>query len=352
MIVPGKTRKRRQDEELELNKAWLLVVFAFVFTLPFYSNSYIMHIANVMGMGIIVAQGLNILMGYTGQISLGHAAFVAVGAYTSAILTHKTGLSFWFALPISGIMAACVGMIVAIPSLRLKELYLAIATMGYAFIINEVIVYWKDLTNGTMGMMAPTISFFNMELNTGHKYYYLVCSLVVLLTYFSHNLSQSKLGRALMAVRDSEEAAQSLSISLVRYKIIAFTISAFYAGIAGSLYSHFIMFVSPENFGIMLSIEYLVMLVVGGMGHLWGAVLGAIFVTLLPEVIRLSVRFLPGWLDIADLQLFLYGLIIIIFLIFEPEGLYARWLKVKRYVKTFPLSPKKQKGERVWRRWR
>jgi branched-chain amino acid transport system permease protein len=112
------------------------------------------------------------------------------------------------------------------------------------------------------------------------------------------------------------------------------------------------MFVSPENFDIMLSIEYLVMLVVGGIGYLWGSVLGAIFVTLLPEVIRLSVRFLPKWLDIIDLQLFLYGLIIIIFLIFEPEGLYARWLKIKRYMKSFPLSPKKQKGERVWRRWR
>jgi len=352
MIEPGKTGKRRQDEELELNKAWLLIVFAFVFSLPFYSNSYIMHIANMIGFGIIVAQGLNILMGYTGQISLGHAAFVSVGAYASAILTHKAGFSFWLALPVSGIMAAFVGMVVAIPSLRLKELYLAIATMGYAFIVNEVIIYWKTLTNGTMGLMALPVSFFHIELNTGHKYYYLVYSLVVLLTYFSYNLSQSKLGRALMAVRDSEEAAQSLSISLVKYKIIAFTISAFYAGIAGSLYAHFIMFVSPENFDIMLSIEYLVMLVVGGIGYLWGAVLGSIFVTLLPEVIRLSVRFLPEWLEIHDLQLFLYGLIIIIFLIFEPEGLYARWLKIKRYVKSFPLSPKKQKGERIWRRWR
>jgi branched-chain amino acid transport system permease protein len=279
-------------------------------------------------------------------------AFVAVGAYTSAILTFKTGMSFWLALPLSGVVAALVGLIVAVPSLRLKEVYLAIATLGYSLIIDQVIIFWKSLTNGTMGMVAPPVSFFNIELNTGHKYYYLVYAIVIIFTFLAYNLSQSKLGRALMAVRDSEEAAQSLSISLVKYKIIAFTISAYFAGIAGSLYAHFIMVVSPENFSVMLSIEYLVMLIVGGMGYLWGAVLGAIFVTVLPEAIRLSVRFLPEWLDIIDLQLFLYGLIIMIFLIFEPDGLYARWLKIKRYIKTFPLHPRKQKGERIWRRWR
>lgn len=350
--MEAKKKKRRQDEEQEISKVWLFIVFAFVATLPLYSNSYVMHIACVTGLGIIVSLGLNVLMGYTGQVSLGHAAFLAVGAYTSAILTYKLKMTFWLALPLSGVMASFVGLVVAIPSLRLKELYLAIATMGYAFIINEVIVYWKDLTNGTKGMIAPTVSFLGVQLNTGHRYYYLVYAVVSLLTYLAYNLSQSKTGRAMMAVRDSEEAAQSVSISLVRYKIIAFTISAFYTGIAGSLYAHFIMVISPENFNIMLSIQYLVMLVVGGMGHLWGAVLGAIFVSLLPEGIRLFVRFLPSWLDIIDLQLFIYGLIIILFLIFEPEGVYARWLKVKRYVKAFPLSPRKQKGERIWRRWR
>jgi len=351
-MIDSKVTKRRQDEEQEINKIWLAIVFVFVLTLPFYSDSYVMHIANMVGIAIIVVHGLNILMGLTGQVSLGHVAFVSVGAYTSAILCTKAGLSFWFALPLSGVVASLVGLIVAIPSLRLKELYLAIATLGYAFIVNEAIIYWKPLTNGTMGILAPPVHFFGFELNTGHKYYYLIYAVVMLSTFFVYNLSQSKVGRGLMAVRDSEEAAQSLSIGLVKYKIIAFTISAFYAGIAGSLYAHFIMVISPENFSVMQSIEYLVMLVVGGIGHLWGAVLGAIFITLLPEVIRLSVRFLPEWLDIIDLQLFLYGLIIIIFLIFEPEGLYARWLKIKRYLKTFPLHPKKQKGERVWRRWR
>ncbi len=348
----GQHRKRRQDEKLEMNKVWLAILLAFTAILPFISSSYMMHIAVMTGVAIIVAHGLNILMGFTGQVSLGHAAFVAVGAYTSAILTSKAGVSFWLALPLSGVAAAVLGLIVAGPSLRLKKLYLAIATLGYAFIVNEVLVYWESLTNGTAGIVVPQVSFFGYALDTGHKYYYLVYTLVILLSFIAYNLSQSKLGRALMAVRDSEEAAQSLGIGLVKYKVLAFVISAFYAGIAGSLYAHFITVIAPTSFTVMLSIEYVFMLVVGGMGHVWGAVLGAILVTLLPEGIRLFIRFLPGWLDIADLQQFVYGLIVIVFLIFEPDGLYARWLKIKAYLERFPLSPRKQKGERVWRRWR
>ena len=160
MTDPRKHKKRRQDEEQELNLIWLVIVFIFIITLPYYSDSYVMHIANMTGIGIIIAHGLNILMGYTGQVSLGHVAFVSIGAYTSAILTFKTGVSFWLALPLSGVVAALVGLIVAVPSLRLKEVYLAIATLGYSLIVNEVIIHWKSLTNGTMGMVAPSVITF------------------------------------------------------------------------------------------------------------------------------------------------------------------------------------------------
>jgi len=346
-------KKRKQDKEQELNKFWLLILLLFVFTLPLFSGSYVIYVSNLAGIAIIVCAGLNILTGLTGQISIGHGAFLAVGAYSSAILTTRVGLPFPLALIFSGIIAALVGFFVAVPCMRLKHLYLAIATMGFAFIINEVILYWRELTNGADGMLAPKASIGPLIFDSDTKMYYLIYTLVFILLYFGYNITFSRTGRAMISLRESEEAAESIGINLAKYKFIAFGISAFYAGLAGSLYAHTVKVISPENFDILLSIQYLVMVVVGGLGFIWGAVMGAVFITWLPELIRQLKLMMPGTsLMHQDLQLLTYGLIMVAFMIFEPMGLYGRWLKIKSYWKLFPMSPKKLKGERTWRRWR
>lgn len=348
-----KRKKRKQEKEEEISKTWVLIVTCLMAILPLFSGNYITFVANLAGIAIIVSAGLGILMGFTGQISIGHAAFLAVGAYSSAILTSKVGLPFPLALFLSGIISALVGMVIAIPCMRLKHLYLAIATMGFAFIINEVILYWRDLTNGANGMIAPNASIGPLVFDSDTKMYYLIYAVVFISLYFAYNISVSRTGRAMVSMRDSEEAAQSVGINLAKYKLMAFAISAFYAGVAGSLFAHTVMVISPENFTILLSIQYMVMVVVGGLGFIWGWVMGAVFITLLPELISHLKFVLPqSLLAHQDIQLLTYGLIMVGFMIFEPTGLYGRWLKIKAYWKIFPMSPKKLKGERTWRRWR
>jgi len=347
------SRKRKQDREQELNRIWLLILPLLVFLLPAFSGPYVIYVSNLAGIAIIVCLGLNILTGLTGQISIGHAAFLAVGAYSSCILTTKLGMPFPVALICSGVIAAGVGCLVAIPCMRLKHLYLAIATMGFAFIINEIILYWRALTNGADGMFAPHASLGPFVCDSDMKMYYLIYVVVLLLLYFAYNISCSRTGRAMLSVKESEEAAQASGVNPAKYKFLAFAISAFYAGVAGSLFAHTIKVISPESFTFLHSIQYLVMVIVGGLGSVWGAVLGAIFITWLPESIRHLHSVFPGTaLMSQDIQLFIYGFIMVVFMIFEPSGLYGRWLKTKTYWKLFPLSPRKLKGENMLRRWR
>ncbi|MFC1822894.1 branched-chain amino acid ABC transporter permease [Thermodesulfobacteriota bacterium] len=346
-------KKRKQEKENEINLIWIIVVICFVAALPLFVGKYVTYVANLMGIAIIVAVGLDILLGLTGQISLGHAAFIAVGAYTSTILTSKAGLPFPLALLLSGAVSALVGMMIAIPCMRLKELYLAIATMGFAFIINEIILYWRSLTNGADGMIAPRASIGSLVFDSDTKIYYLIYAVVFILVYFAYNIYSSRTGKAMISLRDSEEASESVGINVAKYKLMAFAISAFYTGVAGSLFAHTVMVISPENFTVILSIQYLVMVVVGGIGFIWGAVLGAIFITWLPELILYLKFILPEtFLSNQDTQLLVYGMIMMGFMIFEPKGLYGRWLRIKAYWKVFPRSPKKLKGERTMRRWR
>ncbi len=348
-----KSKKRKQEKEEEINKYFVLLVISLVILLPLFSGKYVTYVANMAGIAIIVCVGLGIMIGLTGQISIGQAAFLAVGAYSSAILTTKAGFPFLLALPLSGVIAALVGMIIAIPCMRLKHLYLAIATMGFAFIINEILLYWRSLTNGADGIIVPKAAIGSLVFDTDFKMYYLIYAVVIIMVYFGYNLIVTRTGRAMISLRDSEEAAQSVGINMAKYKVLSFGISAFYAGIAGSLFAHTVMVISPENFTIILSIQYLVMVVVGGMGYIWGWVMGAIFITLLPEIITYFKFILPpAIVGHQDVQLLVYGIIMVGFMIFEPMGLYGRWLKIKAYWKLFPIRTKKMKGERIWRRWR
>jgi branched-chain amino acid transport system permease protein len=329
------------------------ILFAVMLCLPFVLKSlskvmpikfgYLMNLINLIGIYIIGAHGLNILTGFTGQISLGHGAFMGVGAYASAILVTKSGLPFWVALPLSGLVTAMIGMIFGIPSLRLKGLYLAIATMAAQFIIEYGMRNWESLTGGSSGMTAPAPSFFGIPLDTDGRYYYLVWTVVVLVTMFTRNLFRTRPGRAFVAIRDRYISAEVMGVNLFRYRILSFGVSSFLAGIAGSLYAHYTLIVSDEHFHIWLSVQYLAMIIIGGLGHVMGGIFGAIFMTILPELIRLPADALSGvypniFAIINQIREGVFGLVIILFLIFEPDGLAHRWQTIKNYWKLWPFS--------------
>jgi branched-chain amino acid transport system permease protein len=310
---------------------------------PFHAGQYLLYTANMVGIAVIGVTGLNILSGYTGLISLGHSAFIAVGAYTSTLLCLKLNVPFWLALPLAGVVSALAGLIIAIPCLRLRGLYLAIATFAFFFIVEYVIVHWNGLTNGTNGLTVPKVSLFGLKIDTDVKLYFLIMITAAAALVFARNLFRTEAGRAFIAIRDNDVSAQIIGIDITRYKILAFMVCSFYAGVAGSLYSITLSFIGPEHFSFMMTIEYLAMGLVGGLGTIAGAVFGAVFMTLLPEGIRLlrdvlSTDYPFLVTRLADLQSSVYGLVIILFLIFEPTGLFGLWLRIKNYWLAWPYS--------------
>ncbi|NOY87740.1 MAG: branched-chain amino acid ABC transporter permease [Deltaproteobacteria bacterium] len=331
-------------------KVWMALFFIFLAIFPFIArpiNSIVgtntLYLANLIGIYIIGAHGLNILTGYTGQISLGHGAFMGVGAYASAILTMRAGLPFWIALPLAGLITAVVGMIFGIPSLRLKGLYLAIATMAAQFIIEYAMRNWTALTGGSSGMTVKSPSFFGILLDTDRSYYYLIYFFVILATLYTKNITRTRPGRAFVAIRDRHLSAEVMGVNVWLYRILSFGVSSFMVGISGALWAHYVLVVSDEHFGIWLSVQYLAMIIIGGMGHVLGAIYGAIFMTLLPELLRIPEHALttvyPDIFAIFNsLRDGVFGVIIILFLIFEPDGLAARWHTIRNYWKLWPFS--------------
>ncbi len=310
---------------------------------PLISSDYIVGLATLCGIAAIGAIGLNILTGFTGQISIGVGAFLGVGGYTSAILTVKLGLSFWIAMPTAGLITALVGALFGIPSLRLKGLYLAIATLAAQVIILFVISRWDSLTGGTAGMVLSRPSVGGFMFASEKSYYYLMFVVLLITTVFTLNLFRSRVGRAFIAVRDRDIAAEVMGIDIFKYKVLAFSISSFFVGIAGALLGHYTMIVSPELYSITVSIEFLAMILVGGLGSVFGSIYGAIFITLLPVFLRGGIEILSGVMpDLANvlvgLKEVVFGLVIILFLIYEPEGLAKMWKNIKDYFKLWPYS--------------
>lgn len=319
---------------------WYLALISLCLLMPLILNDYFISQLSFICMYSIASVGLMLLTGYTGQVSMGHAAFFGIGAYSSAILTNN-GLPFIIALPCAGLIAGLVGIIIGLPALRLAGLYLAIATMGFGFIIEEIMVRWEKLTNGNMGMMVDPPSIGGYWFDTETRFYYLTLFLLILTILAARNILRSSTGRAMIAIRDSEVAAQAMGISLAKFKTMAFAISAFFTGIAGSLYAHKLTFINPESFTIILSIEFLAMIIIGGLGSIHGAIFGTIFVIFLPQVIVMTKGYLPKYIaDQTGLEAALYGLMIILFILFEPMGIYGRWLKTKYYFEMFPLYKK------------
>lgn len=321
----------------------IYILLAILVVFPFVTSEYYVGIANLIGIAIIGALGLNILTGFTGQISIGQGAFLGVGAYTSAIMATRLGLPFWIALPVAGLITALVGSVFGIPSLRLKGLYLVIATLAGQVIIEWTMYHWVDLTRGSQGISnIPSPSFGPFTFDSRVKYYFLTYAFVILGVFFASNLFRSKVGRAFIAVRDRDIAAEAMGVNLFRYKILAFAVSSFYTGIAGSLWAHYLSMVSPEHFTIGVSIEYLAMIIIGGLGTVSGAIFGAIFMTLLPVILREATGPLSGLLPITQvfnsLRDGIFGIIIIMFLIYEPHGIARMWHNVKDYFRLWPFS--------------
>ena len=262
--------------------AWFVVLLVILGFVPIVSRllwgNYVIYLLNMTLIASVAAIGLNILTGWTGLISIGHAAFLAIGAYSSALLTKNLSMPFLLALPLSGIIAAAIGFAVGLPALRIKGIYLAIATLAFAVIVDHVILHWDSLTNGAEGLTVSKPVIFGFAFSTEIRFYYLATLVVIGLTFVAVNLRRSRIGRGLIAVRESDLAAEVMGINLAKYKTLSFAICAFYAGIAGSLYAHHISYIGTEDFTFFLSIEYLVIILVGGIGSIFGSILGAAFV--------------------------------------------------------------------------
>jgi branched-chain amino acid transport system permease protein len=288
----------------------------------------------------IAGLGLMLLAGFTGQFSIGHAAFLGVGAYAQAVL-NNAGLPFPLALLCAALISATVGIIIAVPALRVKGIYLGIATLAFGFIVEETFTRWSSMTGGNKGMQVQPPNLFGWKLDTGESFYYLCLVITVLITLGVLNLLRSSTGRAFVAIRDSEVSAQSMGVHLARYKTTSFALSAALTGIAGALYAHNFKFISPDQFGLLQSIELLLLIVVGGLGSVHGAFLGAIFVISMPQLISLSKDMLPPAIGLAPgLQGVVFGVVLIAFVLFEPMGIYGRWLKIRTYLQIFPFYRK------------
>lgn len=276
------------------------------------TNPYYLNILTMVGLNSLIVVGLNLLIGYAGQISLGHAAFYGLGAYTSGILTVTYSWSPWVALGVSLILSAVVAYLVGRPTLKLKGHYLVMATLGFNVVLNIVMVRWEEMTGGPSGLAGiPPLKLFSFSFDTDLKNYYLIWFFSLLAVGASINLVDSRIGRALKAIHGSELAAKTSGVNTPLYKTVVFVISAVTASLAGSLYAHYFSFISPRSFDIFFSIELVTMVIVGGMGNLWGNIFGAAFLTPLPQVLH----FFEEYKDIV------YGAILALMLMFVPEGI-------------------------------
>jgi branched-chain amino acid transport system permease protein len=349
MELPSGTFNQSYAEDMAIvrtkaNLVLLLLFLVFLFSAPLYFSDRLLTIMTIVGISIISVHGLNILTGYCGQLSIGHVAFMAVGGYTSAVLTAKLGWSFWAALPCAALMAGAIGLLFGLPSLRVKGFYLIMATIAAHFIIIWVIIQLRSLTGGADGMSVPRIAIGDFVFKSKSSYFYLVMIIACLSTFLAINIVRSRAGRAFIAIRDNEIAAEVMGVNLWAYKLLAFFIGCVFAGVAGSLLVHYIAFASVDQFPFMNSIWYLGMLIVGGMGTTTGVIFGTVFLKLLDELVTIAGPALAAIFPAiaaqaaASLSLIMRGVVIILFLIFEPRGLHHWWERIKAYYRLWPFS--------------
>ncbi len=325
---------------------WLLfiVFLLLLFTMPLYMTKYWLGVTNLIGITVISIIGLNILVGYCGQLSIGHAGFIAVGAYTTAILTNSYGVPYLLAFLGSGLTAGLIGLIFGIPSMRVKGFYLAITTIAAQFIIIWIINHWTDVTKGFTGISIPPASIGSFAFNTEIKQFYLIIPITALCVLFATNLGRSRIGRAFIAVRDNDLVAEVMGINVFRYKLLAFFLGCFFAGIAGSLFAQWIGYINAENFTFGDSVLYIGMIIIGGLGTAIGPIFGVVFIRILQQiVISLSPMIehtfhgLPTGFA-TGISSMVFGLVIILALVFVPRGLAHLWSLFKASYRLWPFS--------------
>ena len=333
-----------------------LALFALaVAAAPALLNGYLLSQVLFVAVLFIAGLGLQILLGFTGQVSLGHAAFLAIGAYASSWLAAR-GVDGLIAIPLAGLMAGAVGVLVSIPTLRMSGLYLVVATIAFGHIVEEVAARWSSVTGGNTGLTVPSLHLAGINFASPQRLYYVCVAFAVFAWWIGRNLLRTPLGRAMTAVRDSEVAARCMGVSVARTKAAAFGLSTFLCGVAGALYGHALGFISPEQFTIVLSLDLLILVLVGGLASLLGVLLGAIFIVMLPEAIRVITGLLmPGTGEVQGVRPLTSGAILIAVMMFEQRGLYGLWLRLRTWVAAAPLyrrgSLRAQRGLIRSERW-
>jgi branched-chain amino acid transport system permease protein len=338
--------KTRYEQDIALarhggHRFWYGLLLVALLAAPLWLQDYgLAQLTFILIYGI-VGLGLMLLAGFTGLFSIGHAAFLGVGAYTQAVLAGH-GWPFPLSLAAAAGLSALVGAVVGLPALRVKGIYLGIATLAFGFIVEEVLARWESVTGGNSGKSVGSVHLLGESLGgtvgSGAPFYYLCLVITVVCTLAVLNILRSPTGRAFVAIRDSEVSAQSMGIHLAYYKTLSFSISAALAGIGGALYAHMIRFLSPDQFNIIQSIDLLLMVVIGGLGSVHGAFLGAAFLIGMPQLIASVKDYLPDAIGQAPgLKSVIYGAVLILFVLFEPLGLYGRWLKVRTFFTLFPF---------------
>ena len=314
---------------------------------PFWLDEYLLGEITYVLIFVLAGLGLMILAGHTGQPSLGHAAFLACGSYMEVIL-QTAGVPFLLSFPLAGLFAGCVGAIIAIPALRMSGIYLAIATMAFGIMAEDIIILLAPWTGGIEGVFVSSIVIFGMEIDRygdADKFYWLCLIVVILVTLGYRNLLRSPTGRAFTAIRDSEVSARAMGVNVARTKTLAFGLSCFVTGLAGALLAHYLTAFNYEAFLILISIQLLLMVTVGGLGSIHGAYLGAIVVGLLPVVIASTRQLMAELFDMGNttipgIETAIFAALIVLFIIFEPLGIYGRWMKIKVWFELFPLARK------------
>ncbi|TRZ95681.1 MAG: branched-chain amino acid ABC transporter permease [Dehalococcoidia bacterium] len=348
MHLPCRTFNETYEQDMAIVRTrlqWILLAAAIVFGLciPLFTGTYMLTVIITTMSIIIAALGIQILTGYCGQLSVGHSAFVAVGAYSSALLVSQSGLSFWIAVPVAGIAAGLVGLLVGLTSIRLKGFYLIISTLAAQFIIMYVIIHWTSVTGGSFGMSAPAPKLGGIEFATTQSYFYIVFIALLIATYVAKNIVRTNVGRAFIAIRDNDLAAEVMGIHLTAYKLLAFFIGCAFAGIGGALAAHARGVITPDSYTLVQSFWYLGYIIIGGLGTITGVFFGVIFVSALNNGLAmflssLSTIFPGAGSLLAPLMLVIFGLVIILFLTFEPRGLAHRWQIFKAYYRLWPFS--------------
>ena len=342
------------DDNASRNSTILWVVLLAILPMPTIFglgfdlvDAYWMNLMVTIGYLSIAALGLNILVGFTGQISIGHSVFFGFGAFASVWINSTFSIPVIFSIPLAALMTAAVGLIFGVPAARIKGLYLAIATLAAQFILEDFFARADWFTGGTHGSLAEPLNLFGHELYDDHSYFLIVLAVTVAMFIGASNLMRSRDGRAFIAVRDHYLSAEIMGVNLTKYRVLSFGVSSFYAGMGGALYAHHLGFVSVEAFTILFSIQFLGMIIIGGLGSIMGTILGVTFMVMLPEMMDAGARSLSGsWIDEAldlrsgvnFLKEMAIGLAIVLFLIFEPDGLAHRWRQIKAYWKLYPFS--------------